>query len=254
MTRDGMIEALRAACEGCPDALAAFLGGSDASGRVDAWSDVDLVVIAEDGRGEATLRMVRETVKRMGPLALDFRLPEPTWHGMRQAFLRSASSPEWLMVDVCVAERSSPPTLTERERHGEPVVWFDPEGLIRVTTMDADEHAVKVGAACETARHKIALAGPLVRKALARGHVGEAADEYQRLVLAPLVTLVRAQHCPERFDFGLRYLDRDVPGDVRGRLERLAMPGGAEALGESCAECEVWAREIGGARGREPGA
>ncbi len=245
-----MIGALRGVCEGDGHVLAAFLGGADASGRVDGWSDVDLVVIAEEGRGEATLGMIRAGVAAMGALVLDFRLPEPTWHGMRQAFLRPAGAPEWLMVDVCVAERSSPPRLTERERHGEPVVWFDPEGLIRVTELDGDEHAEKVRAEVEKARHMIGLAGPLVRKTLARGHVGEAVSVYQRMVLASLVAMVRAEHCPERYDFGLRYLDRDVPGGVRERLERLALPVGVEGLRDATAECEGWARGL--ARGREP--
>jgi len=35
------------------------------------------------------------------------------------------------------------------------------------------------------------------------------------VTLAPLIELMRIRHCPDRFDFGPRYLDRDLPAELR---------------------------------------
>lgn len=239
--RDAIIAALRAACEGAPEVLAAYLGGSDATGRTDELSDVDLGVICEDGAKERAFALVRAALGSVSPLSYEFRMPEPAWHGMSQAFYGLRDAADWMRVDVCVMERSKPTTFTERQRHGEPLVWFDPEGLIVVDDLDMGAHAEKVRAAVGQARGMLGLGGPLVRKAVRHGFVAEAASFYHRLVLAQVVTLVRALHCPERHDFGARYLDRDVPAPVRERLERLSMPTDAAALVRDTEECEAWA-------------
>ena len=72
---------------------------------------------------------------------------------------------------------------------------------------------------------------PLVIRAIARGHVAEAMHWYMAFALRPLVDVLRMRHCPDRFDFGLRYLDRDLPPELRAELERLAYPGDPAALG-----------------------
>lgn len=242
--RDEIIAALRRAMESCPDALAAYLGGSDATGRTDELSDVDLAVICEDDAKERTFAVIRGTLAALTDLSYEFRMPEPTWHGMSQAFYGLTNTPDWMRVDVCVMEHSKPTVFTERQRHGDPLVWFDPEGLIVVDDLDMGAHRAKVRAAVENARGMLGLGGPLVRKAVRRGFPAEAASFYHRLVLGQVVILARALHCPERHDFGARYLDRDVPPAARARLERLSVPRDLDALLACTEECEAWAREL----------
>jgi len=242
--RHDIIDALRRAMEACPDALAAYLGGSDATGRTDELSDVDLGVICEDGAKERTFVVIRDALAGLSELSYEYRMPEPAWHGMSQVFYALKNTADWMRVDVCVMERSNPTTFTERERHGEPMVWFDPEGLIVVDDLDMGAHREKVRAAVENARGMLGLGGPLVRKAVRRGFPAEAASFYHRLVLGQAVVLVRAQHCPERHDFGARYLDRDVPDSVQARLDRLSVPADLDAVLACTAECEAWAREL----------
>jgi hypothetical protein len=49
----------------------------------------------------------------------------------------------------------------------------------------------------------------LVRKAIQRGQPVEAVNAFWVCTLKPLVDLLRMRHCPVRWDFGVRYLDRD---------------------------------------------
>jgi hypothetical protein len=58
----------------------------------------------------------------------------------------------------------------------------------------------------------------LVDKELQRGGPIDALHFYQSL-LARVVELARMRHCPDRFDFGGRYLRRDLPAPVYERLE-----------------------------------
>ena len=64
----------------------------------------------------------------------------------------------------------------------------------------------------------------VVEKAIARGHWVEVGIRYHAHVLRPLIDLMRCEHCPDRFDFADRYLDRDLPEGELSLLEDLALP------------------------------
>ena len=48
-----------------------------------------------------------------------------------------------------------------------------------------------------------------------------------------LIELLGMQHRPERFDFGWRYVDRELPVDAQALIARHAYIGGADALAAS---------------------
>jgi hypothetical protein len=90
----------------------------------------------------------------------------------------------------------------------------------------------------------------LVRKAVWRADALEAGDRYLALTLRPLVELLRIRHCPDRFDFGLRYLRDDLPAEVWRELEPLALPGDLEGVLAAQARAEsIFERELPTARG-----
>jgi hypothetical protein len=55
----------------------------------------------------------------------------------------------------------------------------------------------------------------------------------------PLVEVLRMKHCPDRYDFGLRYLDRDVPPEVRREIESLVLPATPEEIVANRARAET---------------
>ncbi|MGE0591309.1 MAG: hypothetical protein AB7G23_05055 [Vicinamibacterales bacterium] len=49
----------------------------------------------------------------------------------------------------------------------------------------------------------------------------EALASFWGYTLKPLVELLRMRYCPARWDFGMRYLDRDLPPDAYSQLRFL---------------------------------
>jgi len=232
VSRQQIIDTVGAALAADSEVLAAWLGGSDATGRTDAYSDVDLQVIVPDAHVEAIFVLVRGALETLSPVSLSYRLPEPAWHGLSQEFFQLRDADPNHMLDLAVIPASKPASvrLLEPERHGEALVLFDRGSCLTPPPLDWDEHLAKAAGRLKTMRSTVPLFAPMVEKAVRRGHLAEASAFYQALVLKPLVELLRLRHCPERYDYGWRYLDRDIPPADRALIERLAFPPNPQVL------------------------
>lgn len=239
-SRDRLIAALTDALRSRPWALAAWLGGSDANGRTDRWSDVDLVVIVEDDRVEEAIETCASAARAVAPIAFELRLPMPTWHGHDQVFWQLEGIPDWCMVDLVVQKRGATASrFLEVERHGRPHILFDREGLARPATFDRDAHESAMRARFDAMVPRFRLLQHLVRKAAWRGDRADAIDRYVQYTLRPLIELCRMRHCPDRFDFGGRYLRDDLPPALRDEIEAISLPGSLEALLRAQAAAEA---------------
>lgn len=211
VTRQQILDAVVPRLRDEPRVLAAWLGGSDATGRADEMSDVDLCLVCEDGAAAGLRPVIEAAVAAVAPIRVKFDLPEPTWHGFPQSFYQLQNAPEWLMVDWVIVERSQHNPWLEVERHGRAKVLFDKEGLLRETHADA----AALRAAAEKKIAELRVKFPVFRhlpvKMARRGLPVDALHFYNALVLRPLIDLLRAIHCPDRHDFGPRYLKSDLP-------------------------------------------
>ncbi|MGD8394696.1 MAG: nucleotidyltransferase domain-containing protein [Candidatus Eiseniibacteriota bacterium] len=230
ITRQTIIEALGAAVEAAPFVRAAWLGGSDATGRTDRWSDIDLQLVAEDDRIEETYACVHDALEGLSPIELRYRFPMPTWHGHEQEILKLAGSDPWSIIDLVIIARSHPDRFLERERHGEPRVLLDRDGLVVPAALDRDAHLARLQARLATLRVTFPLFQSFATKAALRGHTADALQSYQAFTMRPLIELLRMRHCPERFDYGARYLDRDLPEALREEIETLVLVPALEEL------------------------
>lgn len=230
LSRTQLIEHLKARFEGESIALAAWLGGSDASGRLDRYSDIDFQVIVEEGCVERAFEILHDSLNSLGEIELRHRLPEPTWHGFSQEFLRMADADPHHFIDFVVMPASTPPSkrVLEVERHGRAQVLFDRGGWVTEVRLDGIAHGARMRERLKVLRVTFELFGVMITRSVARGFPVEAASFYQRFALAPLVELLRMRHCPDRFDFGLRYLDRDLGEADRSFVESLAFPRDGE--------------------------
>ncbi len=230
--RQTIIDTLAAGLAEADYVLAAALGGSDASGRTDEFSDIDFMTIVEDERVEEVFILLRKLLESLCPVELSFRMPEPAWHGFSQEFLRLRDADPNHFVDFAAMKLSTPPArrFLEAERHGKAIVLFDRDEHLKAPGLDWDEHLKKMRGRLDILRTNFELFQPLVSRAVHRGHDAEAAATYAAMTLRPLVELLRMRHCPERFDYGLRYLDRDLASADRTLIERLAYPRDAREL------------------------
>jgi hypothetical protein len=243
VTRQDLIRVFSEGLAAGDVALAAWLGGSDANARADEWSDVDLNIVVPDGRAESAFAEVERLIEGLRPIARRYRLPSPTWHGAEQCFYQLEGVPEWLMVDLCVFARSQEHQFLDRSRHGEPVVLFDKEGLVRVREGDPAARQAAIEKRLAELRARFELLAHLPAKEVRRGREVDALAFYHALVLRPLVDLLRIRYCPERFDFSMRYLDADQPADVATRVKRLAYVAKASEIPARVEEARAWFRE-----------
>lgn len=215
LTRAALIAHLHERFQAEPHVLAAWLGGSDASGRVDRYSDIDLQLIVIDEARDRVFDELHRFCRELAPIEVSHRLPEPTWHGFGQEFLRLVGCDENHVIDFLAIPASTPPErrLLEPERHGTPVVLFDRGHWFDVPGLDRAAQRERMRDRCTALRATFELHAPLITRSARRGLDVEAAAFYQRFALQPLVEFLRMRHAPDRYDFGLRYLDRDLPTD-----------------------------------------
>lgn len=230
LQRQQLIEALHRRLREAECVRAAWLGGSDSTGRTDATSDIDLMVIAAPGRVEEAIAAIDAAIAPVCAVRLRYRLPQPTWHGFEQAFYQFEDAPEWLMLDWLVMEQGGAHPWLEVERHGRALVLFDKDGEMREAHADRGAIDAAVRKKVEDLRVKYRLFRHLAEKMAARGLPADAAYFYQAITLRSVVDLLRAVHCPERHDFGFRYLERDLPRGAYERVCRLCYPASAGAI------------------------
>lgn len=229
--RDRILAHLKTELPALPGLLAAWLGGSDASGRTDRWSDVDLCLVAEAGRAEELENALLAAFERLAPLEHLWRLPMPSWHGHRQFLGALAGADPFAQLDCVVVDAASErDRFLDRERHGEALVLHDPQGLLAPPPLEAAALVERMEARLATIRAVAPFGRALVLKALRRGHLADAASAFQGQVTRPVLEVLRMRHCPQRFDYGFRYLDRDLPAEARRLVEALCLLADATDL------------------------
>jgi hypothetical protein len=222
--RESIVDACHSALQTLPSVRAAFLAGSEAFGRQDKYSDIDLSCVAPMADADAIFAAVEANLTRMSPIALKLVMPQSgLWPELTQRFYRLRDTDEFLMIDFCQMTPKQLQTFLEPTRHGTPVVLFDRDGLIKPGPMDAD-HGARMNKRLEWLRASFPMFQNLVRKAVLRDDLVEAIAMYQGQTMRPLVDLLRIRHNPARFDYGLRYTAYDLPAAVVAELNELMWP------------------------------
>jgi hypothetical protein len=83
-----------------------------------------------------------------------------------------------------------------------------------------------------------------VRKTILRGQEVEALAAFWGYTLKPLVELLRMRYCPARWDFGMRYLQRDLPGPVYDELQDIIFVKESVDLVEHLAKAVEWGERL----------
>lgn len=231
------------------DVLVAWVGGSAVTGGWDEWSDLDVDVLCRPGTaGAAYERWLAALVEAFEPASV-WDTPREWRPDGRQCFVCMQRRPGLLegptvLVDLVMSDLSEEHRHLDVRRHGTPLVLHDPERLLVLRPGDPGATARAIAEAVDQVRQKRPTSQWLVNRALARGHVAEGVDLYLRHGLHLLVRLLRAEHCPERHDYGLRYLRDDLPAAVADRLEALVPGSSPRPLRELSDECFAWIDEL----------
>jgi hypothetical protein len=217
---DAVVDALRRFADD-PGFHAVFEGGSAATGRLDAYSDIDLCVVAESSLNPALFAAVEAALRTIAPIGHVWDVADAPWPGFAQKFYLLDGAPRFFALDCALMLPATGVQLLEVERHGAARVLLDPREWVKPHPLDRVAHAVRL----QRRRAQNLAAWPVYRllmdKELARGRPLDAFGFYQAL-LRMLVEAAGLLHRPDRFDYGWRYLHHDLPGPLQTQLEQLA--------------------------------
>ena len=217
-----------------PTVFAGWEGGSAAFGTVDAYSDIDLEYLVADNASFDALYAVAET-------ALDAVSPIVARYSPRKGrYYKLKDSGDFLLVDLIFFRVGDPDRPLETERHGDRLPFFDKGHWLEPTPLDERALALK-----RVERHRelqtwFPMSQVFVRKAILRGQHVEAVNAFWVCTLKPLAELLRMRYCPIRWDFGVRYLDRDLPPAMYDQIRELAFVNDLGDLEDKLARATAW--------------
>jgi len=239
MTQDDSLRAqiIKAVSQGLnqvPQVLAGWEGGSASWDALDAFSDIDLNFLVED---DASLDLLyagaEKALAAVSPITGSHVAPPGRYYKLRDGG-------EFLLVDLCFFRVGAPDHSLDVERHGQAVPLFDKGNWLTTSTLDAPALAAKRDKRYQELRNWFPLSQGFVRKAILRDQQTEALSAYWGYTIKPLTELLRIRHCPVRWDFGLRYLERDLPSAAGEQLRDLVFVRDLDDLQVKLRKAEAW--------------
>jgi len=204
------IETQIAALRGNPKIVAAWEAGSAATGTTDEYSDIDLNMLCACDIDEA-FSLIESA---MPPITHRYVEPAGSGGGLIHRIYFHDDAPKHFFADVGVLLETSRDTLDELmviERHGNPVVYFDDRDLLQPHHIDKVWWQAKLEARLTELEASFPIYVLQVLKPLDRHRHTEAFAFYYHGLLRKLVELMGIRYRPYRYDFELRYLERDFP-------------------------------------------
>ncbi|MBW6515878.1 MAG: hypothetical protein K0B81_04575 [Candidatus Cloacimonetes bacterium] len=113
----------------------------------------------------------------------------------------------------------NPQKLTEQDRHGKIVIWFDKENIYNGSETSQADREKLINQYYHIAIDFDWLSIIELKKALARKNWLAAQRCYLQFINRHLVSLLNLRYRPERADFGMRYVERDYPIEIIKKLE-----------------------------------
>ena len=217
-----------------PEVLAGWEGGSAAFDAVDGYSDIDLNFIVRDDASFDTLYACAErALATISPIAASYTPPKGRYYKLQDAG-------DYLLLDLIFLRAGDTDHFLEAERHGNAIPLFDKADWLRPRSLDEQALDARRGKRLQELQDWFVISQGFVRKQILRGHHAEAVATYWAVTMRPLAELLRMRHCPARWDFGIRYLDRDVPAPVYDRIRDLAFVRDLEDLDDKLTRATAW--------------
>lgn len=236
-----IISVLHNAFAGNAFAQAMWQGGGAAFNRIDEWSDLDVMLIVNDGCEQQAMSMVHHVLNQQFGIDSYFEIDPPHWPGMVQTFFRLKDTSPFLLIDFSVLPVSASDKFAEPEIHGNAIVLFDKQNIVAsVNAVDKAQLKAKLQHRVATQLHKQNFFWVMVDKELNRNNAIDAFVFYWAYTLAPLVEMLRIKHAPFHWNFGSRYVNKHLPEAVANKLQQLYYVKDIEDLKVKNAEARAW--------------
>lgn len=217
-----------------PAVFAGWEGGSAAFGVVDAYSDIDLeYLVADDASFEVLYGSAERAIEAVSPITASHA-------PLKGRYYKLKDGGDFLLVDLIFFRIGDPDHHLDIERHGEKLPLFDKGNWLRASPLDKGALATQRDQRYRELQTWFPMSQVFVRKAILRGQHVEAVNAFWACTLKPLAELLRMRYCPARWDFGVRYLDRDLPPAVYDQLRDLVFVRDLEDLEAKLARARAW--------------
>jgi hypothetical protein len=236
--RDRISGAVSNALLPLPHVLAGWEGGSAAFSASDDYSDIDLNYLVDDAISfDVLYAAAEEALSLISPIILNHAAPPGRYFQLQNAGA-------FLLVDLCFFRLGSRDHCLDVRRHGHPVKLFDKGEWLRERPLSDTAITAAIANRREELHRWFPASQAFVHKAMLRGHDVEAIAAFWAYTLKPLVELLRMRYCPARWDFGLRYLDRDLPPDIYQHVRELMFVRDVADLTIKFADAAAWGQQI----------
>ena len=236
--RDRISRAVCGALRPLPNVLAGWEGGSAAFGALDTYSDIDLNFLVDtDASLDPLYAAAEKSLEIVSPIIASHAAPPGRYYKLED-------SGEFLLVDLCFFPQGAVDHHLDVERHGHVVTLFDKGDSLRPGLLDESASVIKRNKRYLELRTWFPISQSFVRKAILRGQHVEALAGYWSYTLKPLAELLRMHHCPVRWDFGMRYLDRDLPGFAYEQIRDLVFVRDLDDLEAKLALATAWGNAL----------
>lgn len=213
-TRKKIIDALKEKLEANPKVIAAFLAGADAHDAIDEYSDIDFDIVVNSENIPEVEKIVKETLECFSPIKTELsRTPS---EGNHQVIYQFEKISKFLHIDVLFI--TNPDKIDKSSGIN---ILFDKNNAIKYQTHSEIEITEMIKDRVVSIEKFSELRGTYVERAINRGNYLEAADKYRDLILKNLIEVIRFQHCPEKSDYFLKHIDRDLPAEIVKEIEDL---------------------------------
>lgn len=241
--RSSIVSAIRKEIEPIESILAFWEQGSASMARLDELSDIDLQILVQDAHVAVAQRAVEDALRLLGEIELEYVIPLSGF-GHWQAFYRLKDYPPTLLVDLTIMKESSSERLLEQEIHGHPIVFFDKGNWIHPVAIERDALYLKLVNRIQQLDTSVKMFQGFVDKELMRQRHTDACHFYLNVILPRLIETLRILYCPFRYNFGLRYLNDDLPADVYQRVVTLCFVSDPDDLKDKNEAAVKWQREV----------
>lgn len=213
------------------DVNAYWLEGADGTGKVDEFSDVDIVLDVKDGKEDEIFKTIDELFKGYGELDLNYE-QEIDHPKLRQKFYHFKNSSEYLIIDFCVQSHSrdkKESTFSYDDLLEVPKVIFDKKSIVNYEVFDDSETKVGMRMRIEELKSRYTQHSRVV-KFIERDQYLEAIMYYGKYVAEPIVELMRMKYTPKYHYLHLIHITDHVPSEEKEILEKLYQNANLEDL------------------------
>ena len=236
--RDRIKAAICETLEPRSDVLAGWEGGSVAFDALDDYSDIDLnFLVVDDANIDDLYAAVELGLGIVSPITASHFAPPGRYYKLRDGG-------DFLLVDLSFFEVGASNHNLEVERHGQARRLFDKADWLRPRHIDERSLGLQRDRRRVELQSWFPVSQSFVRKAMLRGLDAEALAAFWSYTLRPLAEILRMRYCPIRWDFGMRYLDRDLPPAVYARFRDLMFVPNVGDLERTLAEASAWGADV----------